>query len=459
MKIMVVSFFFPPVSQVGYRRPLRFVEHFRRQGHEVSVFCVHPSTPGLKNYSGIDPALSAKIPAGVRVYRTPSFHGFKILLAIRDGLRNKNGGVPPAAAVKSAPVAAAPDSARSGKGLAGRLVDSVMELFGVPDPYWGWIVTTLPMVLLDHARGKAQAIYVTGPPWSPMILGAIAGRMLGIPVFLDFRDPWTLNRYWKGHPASRYLESKVLASGKAVITNTASMEKGFLEAFPGLEGRIRTIYNGFEPGVMQEMQRYRDEQGQAVKTEFIVSHIGMLYPSRMPASLAKAFATVAAQWKGPRPIVFRFLGQVMDPAPLIEAFATAGVPQALQLVGEVSTSAAKREEVKADVLLLLQSGTQDQIPAKAFEYVFAGPEILCVADPGSETASLLERHGLGTVFNGTESAAAFAAVFGKAAEGRAATGTAPESFMTEFEGERLSARMLAVLTEGSVRIPSAGARR
>jgi glycosyltransferase involved in cell wall biosynthesis len=448
MRIFVVSFFFPPVSQVGYRRPLRFVEHFLKQGHEVSVFCVHPGTPGLKNYSGVDPALVQKIPAGVRVRRTPSIHGFKFLLSLRDRLKRKSGpSAPPPAAVKPPPGAAG-GSAVARKSLKGRVVDAIMDGFTVPDPYWGWIFTTLPVLLWEHAKGKADAIYVTGPPWSPMILGALAGRMLGIPVHLDFRDPWTLNRYWKGHPASRFLERKVLSTGRSVITNTASMESGFLEAFPGLQGRILTIYNGFEPGIRQEMERFRSEIGDGPKTEFVVSHIGMLYPNRMPASLAGAFAAVAAQWGEPRPIVFRFFGQVMDPAPLLDAFAAAGVPQALQLMGEVDTNRAKREEVKADVLLLLQSGTQDQIPAKAFEYVFAGREILCVADAGSETARLLERHGLGTVFTGSEGAEAISAVFRRAASAAEGGRKVPESFLSEFEGERLSARMLDVLVAG-----------
>lgn len=449
MKILVVSFFFPPVSQVGYRRPLRFVEHFRRQGHEVSVFCVHPSTPGLRNYSGVDQALTAKIPSGVRVYRTPSLHGFKILLSIRDRMRKRKSDAPPPAAVSSSP--GGPAASASRKGLPGRLVDAFMDGLSVPDPYWGWILTTLPIMLLDRARGKAQAIYVTGPPWSPMILGALVSRLLGIPMYLDFRDPWTLNRYWKGHPASRFLERKVLVSGKTVITNTTSMERGFLEAFPGLYGRIQTIYNGFESGVRQEMEQFRAEFGQDPKTEFIVSHIGMLYPSRMPASLAAIFAEVAMKWAGPKPIVFRFLGQVMDPAPLVDAFVRAGVPQSLQLVGEVKTSEAKREEVKADVLLLLQSGTQDQIPAKAFEYVFAGNEILGVADEGSETANLLKDHGLGTVFNGGESTAEFMAFLRNAADAKPGQREVPERFLMEFEGERLSSRMLAVLTGGPSR--------
>ncbi len=450
MRIFVLSFFFPPVSQVGYRRPLRFVEHFRRQGHEVTVFCVHPSTPGLGNYTGVDPALVRRIPEGVRVIRTPSIHGFKVLLALRDRLRGKGTQAPPPSAARPAsPGAAGPAAPPPRKGALKRLVDWAMESFGVPDPYTGWILTTLPALLRENARGRADALYVTGPPWSPMLLGALAGRLLRIPVHLDFRDPWTLNTYWKGRGANRFLEARVLAAGRTVITNTASMERHFLAAFPALRGRIHTIYNGFDPGIRGEMERLRAARAGAPRTRFVVSHIGMLYPNRMPRSLAAALASVAAGWKGPRPIVFRFFGLVRDPAPLVDAFAAAGVSGSLELMGEVDTLTAKREEVASDVLLLLQSGTMDQIPAKVFEYAFAGSAILCVADAGSETAELLRRHGLGAVFHGGEGPEAFAAWLeaSAAAEG-GAPAAVPESFLEEFEGERLSARMLALLTAG-----------
>ncbi len=367
-----------------------------------------------------------------------------MLLALRDRLRKKNSqlSTPPQGAVQAT---SEQETTFTNQSLLGKWVNSCMEFFGITDPYWGWIPTTLPLLLWENLRGKADAIYVTGPPWSPLILGALTGKLLGIPVYLDFRDPWTLNTYWKGHPFSRYLEKKVLAVGKTIITNTKAMEMGFLASFPLLQGRTQTLYNGYEPGIRAEMEGYRAELGQVERKEFIVSHIGMLYPNRMPPSLAKILAQVAAEWKGHRPIVYRFFGQVMDPAPLLEAFAKAGVPQALQLMGEVNTLTAKREEVKADLLLLLQSGTQDQIPAKAFEYVFAGTNILCVADKGSETANLFHRHSLGAIFHGAEKGAEYSAYMQRIATEEMKPGKIPDCFLEEFEGENLSARMLGII--------------
>jgi len=450
MKFFIVAYFFPPLSQIGYRRPLRFAEYLSNQGHSVTVFSAHPKTPALENYSGIDPALNERIPPGVRVLRTPSIHGFKILLAFRDRLRKKPiQPLSPAVATSQTPSLQGPLPNRSNRWKAwlSRRVDDVMDWFLVPDHYTGWILTTLPLILLEHLRGKADAIFVTGPPWSGLITASLAGRILGIPVYLDYRDPWTFNPYWKAkhHRVSRFLEEWTLRTGKATIVNTVSMEKEFLRQYPQLQGRIFTVYNGYEEETRLEMERLR--KGQASnQTEFVVAHVGVLYRDRMPQELARTLAAVSASWEGRRPLVFKFVGPIMEPADLRRAFAEAGQSHALRFTGEVAVLTARQEEANADVLLLLYPGSLLQVPAKVFEYAFAGNPVLSVADEGSETADLVRRHRLGTLFNGSAPPEAIRSYLQEKEQSPQEIMPPSSSFIEEFDGTALSERIFEIMT-------------
>jgi hypothetical protein len=50
-----------------------------------------------------------------------------------------------------------------------------------------------------------------------------------------------------------------------------------------------------------------------------------------------------------------------------------------------------------DVALLLQPGTDTQIPSKLFEYIGMGKPVLAVARKGSAVANMVAEHGLGEV--------------------------------------------------------------
>jgi hypothetical protein len=139
----------------------------------------------------------------------------------------------------------------------------------------------------------------------------------------------------------------------------------------------------------------------------------------------------------------------MDPAVLQRAFADAGQSHALRFTGELDVLTARKEEANADVLLLLYPGSLLQVPAKVFEYAFAGNPILSVADEGSETANLVRRHRLGVLFNGSEPPESIR-LFLQGVEQSPRDIIPPSpSFIEQFDGVRLSERMLEIMTPKS----------
>jgi hypothetical protein len=164
----------------------------------------------------------------------------------------------------------------------------------------------------------------------------------------------------------------------------------------------------------------------------------------MPPHVAETLAETARAWTGDRPLRFRFVGPCEDAEGIRSAFVSRGCAHMLELVGSVPSKEARKEQMAADVLLLLQSGTALQIPAKIFEYALAGKPLLCFADAGSETGNLVERYALGKLCtDGVE--------FGtlrRYLEGILKGTWKSEKihdFMADFDGEKQSRRMAEIL--------------
>ena len=69
----------------------------------------------------------------------------------------------------------------------------------------------------------------------------------------------------------------------------------------------------------------------------------------------------------------------------------------------VSHRECLQQMVRADALLIMQSGSMLQVPAKIYEYIATGRPLLVIGDPGA-TFNLVERHQLGLCCANTVSA-------------------------------------------------------
>jgi glycosyltransferase involved in cell wall biosynthesis len=455
-RISIIALLFPPIQQIGAKRPLRLANYLAGQGHDVTVYAVHPGTFGLGDYCGVDPALLGDLDPRVKVIRTPSVHGFKVVIGWRDRIRRwralrTTGGRPSLPTDLTSSSAPAVGGNRDDGTLD--IVTRIQSLFAVPDTFSGWVLTTLPVMLIRSVFRRPLAIFVTAPPWSPLMLGVLVGKILRIPVHVDFRDPWTLNPYVQAPPLSVRLERWVVRNSGSVITTTEAMAADFRRVYPEKRDRVVAIYNGYDQSTRERVEKLRKQSLRGGAGPFVVCHLGTLYPARMPRRLAETLAQVAARWRQPRALRFRFLGRVWEPAPLVAAFAAAGVAEALELPGEVPSQQALEEAVKADALLLLQLGTGQQVPAKLFEYAFTGSPMVCAADEGSETARLVAGYGLGCVLSGDEPPEVLLHHLERLGHSKVEDDARAASFEADFDGKHLAAEMAHVVIGHAVGEP------
>ena len=177
-RVVVIAYFFPPMSTVGCHRPLRLCRHLAERGVSVTVYAGHPRfTPINKT---VDDSLNALIPEQVEVRRLPSLHPVQWALNLRDRLFPGRKGRRTAPAPPPAGGGSEPGRGPSLKAA----LESFLASFSFPDRYSGWILASLPVLVADLLFRRADAVFVTGPPWSPLVLAHLAGRITGTPVWV-----------------------------------------------------------------------------------------------------------------------------------------------------------------------------------------------------------------------------------------------------------------------------------
>ncbi len=387
MRILLVAYYFPPDASSGSFRPLFFANHLTEMGDEVTVLTSRkedflPEQP-------LDQDLVARLDPRIRVVRSAVRRPDKYLLRMRDRLTQPSG---------TAPVPAGKPPVTNG--MRARLTREtkkfVAQVLTTPDYHVGWIVPCVRQGLAIIREQKPDIIIATGGPWSGMAAGRILKRLTKVPLALDFRDPWLANadHVQRGRVFSWIdgrLEKGLLGSADMLICNTEEMKEDFLRRYPGLSPeRVVTITNGFED--------YLTDLTPKKKGALTLTHVGALYFSRNPLPLLQAARNAIERGSmDPTKIKLRFVGGIADADPTIaEILASHSLANVVESIPRVTYQASLRAMIESDVLILYQPGFPLQVPRKVYDYMAARRPVLCIAEPGSATWSLVERYSIGT---------------------------------------------------------------
>jgi glycosyltransferase involved in cell wall biosynthesis len=377
-RFLFVAYYFPPESSSGVHRALNFARHLPDHGWLPTVLTVEPNAYPPDSILDLD--LLARLDPRVQVLRT------RVLG--RTSERRLLGRIPDTgrpSEVKPVPV-----------GLVRRLKSRVRPWLLIPDDKLGWLA---PAVMAGWKAIRAEphhAIVATGGPWTGFLVGWLLARLTGLPLVLDYRDPWTANPYRSSHPVARHrieraLERRVLATARAVVANTDELEELLSSFAPSRRRGICTITNGFDSDVFASIpQFHRSPNG-----PLTIVHTGHVYRHRTPEGLFRALrGLLDADEVNTESLRVVFVGEAdLDLAELVRRYNLGTV---VELRSQVRHHDALRTMCAADVLLLIQSGTQLQIPAKVYEYMGAAKPILALTDSNA-IRRLITANSLGSV--------------------------------------------------------------
>jgi glycosyltransferase involved in cell wall biosynthesis len=403
VRLLIVTYHFPPDGEIGGVRPYRLAQFLPEFGIEPWILTVRKEfaetpDPGL-GHPGVPPGRVVR--AGVEW--TPRDFALRGVRLIRSLFRTRQ--------VDVRTVTWAGNHPPTARRLLSR---AALGALSFPDSRFGWY---RPAMLAGDrllAKTSFDAVVSTSPPRTAHFVAAHLSHRHRLPWIMDFRDPWYTTSAG-GYATSmsrlqRWMLKRTASRATALVANSPALLRdlhGFLRSVPLSE----TILNGFSPPA------HVSDNGEEV---FSIGYFGQM-PRRRSAA---AFLRGLNEWLRQKP-------EVVAPQVRVQ-FTGPGFPQEVTLVRElgltslVSFSSLVPRQVAFEqmsrqwLLLLLANDQPLQIPGKVYEYLATGRRILAVTESSGATAEFLAGiEGCSLAETPREVAAALDGAWQKFAQGQA----------------------------------------
>ncbi len=386
MKILLISFHFPPDAPLAATRAPKFAKYLLDQGHDVRVICAREPQPTVTHPLEIDES---------RITRTDWLDLATIPHTVIDRIKPAKDAAPsdtPAPA--SAP---ATPSAPAKPRLRTRLGEFYQSAMCRPDRRAGWRKPAVAAARELFAEWLPDLVYATCPPHSVAPIAREIAGLAGAPFVAEFRDRWALDAY-SNHPAwrqnmDRKQEASVLADAAGIVTVSPLWARGYADRYGA--DRVAVAMNGFDP---DDYPLEMDIAPAADKETIDLLYAGALYPGRRDPRAV--FEAIALLGKDAKRVRVTMLGKDLGPATAMAQ--QAGVAECLNLLPTEPHSAIIRRQYAADGLLMLQwdderdAGT---IPGKLFECIGARRPVIATGWTRGIVGDIITRRNLGVIAN------------------------------------------------------------
>lgn len=373
MKVLFITYYWPPAGGVSPQRILHFVKHLSEAGIDCHVIC-----PRNASYYQTDENLKAVIPVDVSIHPVDIKDITSMVKKVPT--LNQEGNVK---AKSTGPIT------RVAKWMRANLF--------IPDPKMNWIKAVTRKALNLHEKHRFDLVFTNGTPHSVHLSGVAIHDKTKLPWIADFRDPWTKMDYFQQLPLTkrsiqkhRRLEKLVVSSADIILTVSESWRKDFTKLGAS---RAEVITNGFDEYIQTEDN----------PTEFLISHIGSLHGDRSLDSLAKAIKLILDK-ETSQQIKLVLVGSV---TPETKASVLQFLPEDKVIMpGVVNHKEAKQWMARSSILVLAINesvASKGRIPAKLFEYLATGNPIVCLGNDSGDAADIIKQTQSGRCFKQDQS--------------------------------------------------------
>jgi len=373
LKVLIITYYWPPAGGPGVQRWLKFVKYLPDFGIEPVVYI--PENP---TYPLIDKGLLAEVNPKATIIKNKIIEPYSWASAFSKGNTKKiSSGIIP-----------------------NRKKQSAMEKFMlwvrgnvfIPDARVLWVKPSVAYLSKYISENGIDTVITTGPPHSLHLIAMELKNQLGIKWIADFRDPWTTIGYHKElklGPAAekkhKELEAEVLASADTILVTSPTTKKEFeaLTAKP-----IEVITNGYD---------VENVDKQPLDDKFTLAHIGSFLSERNPRILWKALAELIKDNKQFKErFQLKLLGAVSQE--VLNAITEFKLEPYLNNLGYVSHAEAVAQQRKSQVLLLVEINSEETkciIPGKLFEYMASERPVIAIGPEGADFAAIMQSTNTG----------------------------------------------------------------
>jgi glycosyltransferase involved in cell wall biosynthesis len=364
MNILMICYYYPPLTDVGCKRSVVFSELFKKNGWNPYVISV--SNPDKFYCSpGND-----RPPEGISTeYSFSLFNLYKVLGKIHGGF------------------------SRLFKLVNIKLSRNyLLDIFCIPDLFLGWIPLAVIKGLKSIRENKIDLIYVSCSPFSSAIIGVLLKRLTGKPLIIDFRDPFALKELsmiletpqWR-IKLNEAIENLIIKETDLFIVNTEEVRKAYLEQYPVSHGKTYAVPNGFD-------ERYMVKEELPKFVKFTIIYAGQFYFFDKRNDIhTEAFFGALARLKSTDDISkenfqFLYFGDAKDQ---ISKIAKSHSVEDLVVCSEKKTYAEIVQDIKKSHLQLLRI-SKPMISTKLFEGVALNIPFLATI-PSGEVEAIINK--------------------------------------------------------------------
>jgi glycosyltransferase involved in cell wall biosynthesis len=373
LKVLIITYYWPPSGGSGVQRWLKFVKYLQGFGVEPVVYTVkNPKYPIL------DPSLEKEIPKNITILKQPIWEPNNILSFFKKKHTQQSAGF-----LNPNPT------------FFGKILQYIRANYFIPDARKFWIQPSVKYLKQYLSENKIDAIITSGPPHSLHLIGLELKKALNIKWISDFRDPWTEIDYFEQLPLTKKsiqihqeLEKEVVEKSDAVLVIGKTMKENFSK----FSKNIHVITNGFDNDI--------DSTSITLDKKFTITHVGLMNADRNPISLWKAISDICkenADFAADYQIQFvgKIASEVRDS---LEEYQIKNIRD----VGYVSHQEVTKYQQKSQVLLLSVNNVKSAkgvITGKIFEYLQAKRPILAIGPTNGDLAEILKETHSGIIIN------------------------------------------------------------
>ncbi|WP_299312066.1 glycosyltransferase family 4 protein [uncultured Aquimarina sp.] len=423
LKVLLITYYWPPAGGPGVQRWLKFVKYFKDFGIEPIVYI--PENP---TYPLTDESLISEVSDEITIIKQPIFEPYRLAeLFSKKSSKTISKGI----IVK-----------KEKQSLIQKLLLYIRGNFFIPDARKFWVKPSAKFLQKYISEANIDAIITTGPPHSVHLIGKELKKNIDLYWIADFRDPWTTIGYHdklkltKGSiEKHKELEKEVLTSVDHLTVTSYTTKEEFLKI---TNKPISVITNGYDTEKISEVK---------LDSEFTISHIGSLLSGRNPEKLWQIlFDLTQENDEFAKTFRLQLVGAVSEDVLL--SINEAGLSDFLDNNGYVSHKKAIEIQRSSQVLLLVEIDTPETkciIPGKLFEYMVSKRPILAIGPKDADISRLIKETNSGYFFEyseGSEMKNVILSYFGEFLEGKLKAKT---EGIEKYSRRELTRKMVEVL--------------
>ena len=370
MKVLIITYYWPPAGGSGVQRWLKFVKYLQEFGIEPVVYTVENA-----NYLKQDTSLLNEVPKGIEILKQPIWEPTALLFWKK--------------------------SKQQTKGISnvskGGFLSFIRGNFFIPDPKVFWVKPSVSYLQKYLDANDIDVIISTGPPHSVHLIAERLHQKNDIKWLADFRDPWSDLYYNKDFKQlafaknkNRKLEESVLKNADCIVTVSNSLKQEFAKTAK----KVEVITNGFD-------DEFVAAENIILDTKFSISYIGLLPKQSNPKLLFKVLKALCEEnLNFKKDLQLNFIGDISEEVKV--AIEENKLLQNTNFVGYVSHRKAIEYQNTAQVLLLLIPNVKNNkgiLTGKLFEYLKAKRPILAIGPEKGDLAAILQETNSGVIVN------------------------------------------------------------